>query len=150
MQSIGSFHLKVDHVFESQAKLANGVTIIDCLVSPDLLGHFCIGIKNTTVCDIELGQGLILGSLDPIQHFGREDVYTAFNPGHQLPPCYGIWQMASQVADTVPDKEEVSDLRMEYVDDIFFLDESSMHQRHEGHTSRVAYQIRVSREGGHG
>ena len=134
MQRIGSHPGKVDHIFECHVKLANGVSIMDCVVIPDLSSYFSIGIANTTVCDIELRQGVILGSLDPIQHLGRQDVHTSLDPS-QEPPCFGIWQMASLVRDTVTERGEVSGLHMDYVDNVFFLDERSVHQHQGGHSS---------------
>ena len=56
MKRIGSHHGNMDHIFESQVKLAYGVIMMDSVVTPDSSGHFFIGIVNTPVCDIKLRQ----------------------------------------------------------------------------------------------
>ena len=95
-------------------KLANRVDTLNCVVRPDETGNF-FGIANTTVEDIELRQRLVLGTLKPVQQLGRENVFATLH-SDQMPPCYGIWQMTSQVLTDVSTEGDDTGIQIHYVD----------------------------------
>ena len=70
LDSLPDWHIPRDTIFDSYVKLANGVDTLNCVVRVNETGNFCIGIANSTIEDMELGQGLVLGMLKPVQHLG--------------------------------------------------------------------------------
>ena len=122
MSTAGDYSMSHDVVFKSKVILANGVDAPDCIITPDRKGNFCIWVVNMTVEDVELNQGIVLGTVEPIQNLGGQDVYATLDPS-QMSSRQAIWHMASLIYD---EERETDGLETLYVSCPLLVEEKGL------------------------
>ena len=135
-------------MFESFVTLGRGLEIIDCLVLPDEPTQtFWIGIANTTVEDVKIQEGIVLGDLQELQDLREEEDR---NLTSLLRPIYGIWNIAAQTAGTIDAAGECGDGEVpEKVHHTFVLDQEGGLPEDVLHPFKSKRQVIVSEGFGH-
>ena len=111
-------------VFECSVNLGEGIYLEEQLVQPgEIDAEFCIAIANTTVTDLVIESGTLLGQLVELKDL-REEADVAFTSLPDNKPCFAIWNIAAQVGSPIdPAMEAIPGEIPEEVDGTFHLDQ---------------------------